>query len=45
MGNLGGIVKPVANLAQKASKASQIKKISLKVKFDPKKDAKKGDGA
>lgn len=36
---LGGLVKPVANMAQKASKAQKVKSIKLKVKF---KDQKPG---
>ena len=39
--NLGGIGKPVGDVANKAAKAGKIKSIKLKVKFDPK--AKKQD--
>lgn len=46
-GNMGGIgkganpvdlVKPVADVAQKAAKASKIKSIKLKIKMKPKAD-------
>lgn len=48
MGNLGGIIKPMANVAQNAAKAGKVKSIKLKMKFDPKAKAvpaKKDDGA
>lgn len=34
MGILGGVVKPMMDMASKTSKAQKVKKISLKVKFD-----------
>jgi hypothetical protein len=44
MGILGGIVKPVANIAQKAATAGKLKSIKLKVKMAGQKDQKKADG-
>lgn len=35
--NLGGIVKPVTDLAQKTAKAQRVKSIKLKIKFKDKK--------
>lgn len=35
MANLGGITKPVTDVAQKAAKAGQIKSIKLKIKMKP----------
>lgn len=34
---LGGLMKPVQNVAQKASKAQKVKSIKVKVKFGDKK--------
>jgi hypothetical protein len=36
MGMLGGIVKPMANVAQNSAKAGKLKSIKLKMKFDAK---------
>ena len=44
MGNFGEIVKPVANIAQKAATAGKLKSIKLKIKMKPGDEAKKGDG-
>lgn len=42
MSALGGIVKPMANMAQKAAKAGQVKSVKLKIKMKP--GDKKPDG-
>jgi hypothetical protein len=44
MSILGGITRPVTNVAQKAAKAGQIKSIKLKIKMRPGED-KGGPGA
>jgi hypothetical protein len=43
MSILGGITRPVTNMAEKAAKAGQIKKISLKIKMKPGKSQQKAD--
>ncbi len=43
MSILGGITRPVENIAQKAAKAGQIKSVKLKIKMKPGKDAPKLD--
>lgn len=36
MSILGGIMRPVTNLADKSAKAGKLKSIKIKAKFDPK---------
>lgn len=50
MGGVGkdssaGVVKPVADIAQKAAKASQIQSVKLKIKFNKGKAVKEGPDA
>jgi hypothetical protein len=40
MSVLGGVGKALSNVTDKASKASKIKSVKLKVKFNPKAPAK-----
>jgi hypothetical protein len=44
MGNLGGIIKPVANVAQNAAKAGKLKSLKLKLKMKTDDSQKKDDG-
>ena len=41
MGILGGVVRPVMDMASKTAKAQKVKSVKLKVKFD--KDKQKPD--
>lgn len=36
MSSLGGLVKPMADMASKAAKADRVKSVKLKVKLQPK---------
>jgi hypothetical protein len=44
MGILGGIIKPMANVAQNAAKADKVKSVKLKVKMKSGAAPKKEDG-